>query len=149
MPYVEKSIFIQGDPDEVYSLAKDMEKFPDFMPDVQSVTVTRREGSMTLTDWVTEIDGTEILWTEEDRFDDERRRIQYRLLEGDLDKFEGEWRFDPADGGTRVVLTVDFDFGIPELVNLIGEILTLKVGENSEMMLSSMKARVEGKAGAP
>lgn len=104
---------------------------------------------MTLTDWVTEIDGTEILWTEEDRFDDVRRRIQYRLLEGDLDKFEGEWRFDPVDEGTRVVLTVDFDFGIPELVNLIGDILTLKVGENSEMMLKSMKDRVEGKAGAP
>ncbi len=149
MPYVEKSIIIQGDPDEVYLLAKDMEKFPDFMPDVQSVTVTRREDSMTLTDWVTEIDGTEILWTEEDRFDDVRRRIQYRLLEGDLDKFEGEWRFDPVDEGTRVVLTVDFDFGIPELVNLIGDILTLKVGENSEMMLKSMKDRVEGKAGAP
>jgi ribosome-associated toxin RatA of RatAB toxin-antitoxin module len=149
LPYVEKSIIIQGDPDEVYLLAKDMEKFPDFMPDVQSVTVTRREDSMTLTDWVTEIDGTEILWTEEDRFDDVRRRIQYRLLEGDLDKFEGEWRFDPVDEGTRVVLTVDFDFGIPELVNLIGDILTLKVGENSEMMLKSMKDRVEGKAGAP
>lgn len=149
MPYVEKSIIIQGDPDEVYLLAKDMEKFPDFMPDVQSVTVTRREDSMTLTDWVTEIDGTEILWTEEDLFDDVRRRIQYRLLEGDLDKFEGEWRFDPVDEGTRVVLTVDFDFGIPELVNLIGDILTLKVGENSEMMLKSMKDRVEGKAGAP
>jgi ribosome-associated toxin RatA of RatAB toxin-antitoxin module len=149
LPYVEKSIIIQGDPDEVYLLAKDMEKFPDFMPDVQSVTVTRREDSMTLTDWVTEIDGTEILWTEEDRFDDVRRRIQYRLLEGDLDKFEGEWRFDPVDEGTRVVLTVDFDFGIPELVNLIGDILTLKVGENSEMMLKSMKDRVEGKAGTP
>ncbi len=146
MPYVEKSIIIHGAPDEVYALAKDMEGFPNFMPDVQSVTVTRREGSMTLTDWVTEIDGTEIIWTEEDRFDDAARRIQYRLLEGDLDKFEGEWRFDPVEGGTKVVLTVDFDFGIPELVNLIGDILTLKVGENSEMMLKSMKARVEGTA---
>lgn len=149
MPYVEKSIIIQGDPDEVYLLAKDMEKFPDFMPDVQSVTVTRREGSKTLTDWVTEIDGTEIIWTEEDHFDDARRRIRYCLLEGDLDKFEGEWRFEPVDEGTRVVLTVDFDFGIPELANLIGDVLTLKVGENSEMMLKGMKDRVEGKAGTP
>ena len=146
MPYVEKSIIIQGAPDAVYALAKDMEGFPAFMPDVVSVTVTRREGSMTLTDWVTEIDGTEILWTEEDHFDDAARRIQYRLVEGDMDKFEGEWRFDQVDGGTRVLLTVDFDFGIPELVNLIGDILLLKVGENTQMMLESMKARVEGKA---
>ena len=146
MPYVEKSIIIHGAPDEVYALAKDKEGFPEFMPDVQSVKVVKREGAMTLTEWVTDVDGTEILWTEEDLFDDESRRIQYRLLEGDLDKFEGEWRFDVVPDGTRVVLTVDFDFGIPELANLIGDTLLLKVGENSEMMLQSMKRRVEEKA---
>ena len=146
MPYVEKSIIIHGAPDEVYALAKDMEGFPEFMPDVQSVKVVKREGSKTLTEWVTDVDGTEILWTEEDLFDDEARRIQYRLLEGDLDKFEGEWRFEVVPEGTRVVLTVDFDFGIPELANLIGDTLLLKVGENSEMMLQSMKRRVEEKA---
>lgn len=146
MPYVEKSIIIHGAPDEVYALAKDMEGFPEFMPDVQSVKVVKREASKTLTEWVTDVDGTEILWTEEDLFDDEARLIQYRLLEGDLDKFEGEWRFEVVPEGTRVVLTVDFDFGIPELANLIGDTLLLKVGENSEMMLQSMKRRVEEKA---
>ena len=149
MPYVEKNIIIRGTRDEVYALAKDMEKFPDFMPDVQSVTVTLREPARTLTDWVTEVDGTEILWTEEDLFDDEARRIHYRLLEGDLDKFEGEWRFEEVPEGTHVVLTVDFDFGIPELANLIGETLTLKVGENSEMMLQGMKEMVEGRTVQP
>lgn len=144
MPFVERSIQIDGPPEAVYELAKDMESFPTFMPDVQSVKVVSRNGSSTVTEWVSEVDGTEILWTEEDHFDDANRRIEYRLIEGDLDKFEGEWRFEPVNGGTRVVLTVDFDFGIPELTNLIGATLEVKVGENSEMMLKSMKDRVEG-----
>ena len=45
-----------------------MEGFPEFMPDVQSVKVIKREDNMTVTDWITEIDGTEIIWTEEDHF---------------------------------------------------------------------------------
>src|SRR5690606_14942576 len=133
MPFVERSIQIDGPPEAVYELAKDMERFPSFMPDVQSVKVVSRNGSSTVTEWVSEVDGTEILWTEEDHFDDANRRIEYRLIEGDLDKFEGEWRFEPVNGGTRVVLTVDFDFGIPELTNLIGATLEVKVGETSEM----------------
>ena len=77
MPYVEKSIIIQGDPDEVYLLAKDMEKFPDFMPDVQSVTVTRREDSMTLTDWVTEIDVVDLSSPDQASASHSRRSPRY------------------------------------------------------------------------
>lgn len=146
MPYVEKSIIIQGPADEVYALAKDMESFPEFMPDVQSVKVVERDAARTVTEWNTDVDGAEILWTEEDHFDDAARRITYRLIEGDLEKFEGEWRFEESPEGTRVTLTVDFDFGIPELAALLGDTLEIKVGENSEMMLASMKRRVEDKA---
>ena len=45
-----------------------------------------------------------------------QRRIAYRLIEGDLDKFEGEWNFERTAEGTRVTLTVDgrrFDEGFP------------------------------------
>jgi hypothetical protein len=49
-----------------------------------------------------------------------------------------------SGGGTQVTLTVDYDFGIPELTNLIGPTLEQKVGENSEMMLEGMKRRIEG-----
>lgn len=149
MAYVEKSILIDGPPDEVYLLARDMESYPSFMPDVHSVKVLQRGEHSTITEWVSEVDGTEIIWTEEDLFDDAQRRIRYRLIEGDLDKFEGEWRFDREGEGTRVVLTVDFDFGIPELTHLIGETLEIKVGENSEMMLQNMKARVERQGARP
>ena len=43
-----------------------------------------------------------IEWTEEDRFDDAALRIDYALLEGDLDTFEGAWTFEERDGLTHV-----------------------------------------------
>lgn len=144
MPYVERSILIDGPIEAVYSLAKDMERYPEFMPDVESVKVVSREGNVTITEWVTSVEGTPILWTEKDVFDDEKFRIDYQLVEGDLDKFEGAWQFRVVEGATEVVLGVDYDFGIPELTNLIGPTLHEKVGENSQMMLQGMKRRIEG-----
>ncbi len=144
MAYVERTIVIEGPIERVYELAKDMEAYPEFMPDVESVKVIERDAKRTVTEWETSVDGTPILWTEEDLFDDENFIIDYRLIEGDLDKFEGQWRFSSQGASTQVTLTVDYDFGIPELTNLIGPTLEQKVGENSEMMLKGMKRRIEG-----
>jgi coenzyme Q-binding protein COQ10 len=143
MPYVERTVLIDGPIASVYELAKDMERYPEFMPDVESVRVVRREGNRTVTEWETSVDGTPIFWTEQDIFDDQHYTIEYQLIEGDLDKFEGVWKFEETPEGTRVTLTVDYDFGIPELTNLIGPTLAQKVGENSEMMLQGMKQRIE------
>ncbi|MFC1629243.1 SRPBCC family protein, partial [Gemmatimonadota bacterium] len=63
---------------------------------------------------------------------------------GDLDSFEGEWTFTPVEEGTDVVLTVHFDFGLPNMEELIGPTLELKVRENSEMMLEALKGHFEG-----
>ena len=144
MSYISRSIVAHGDPRAAYELTKDMESFPKFMPDVQSVEVVERRENMTITDWVTEIDGTEIIWTEEDHFDDQQMIVTYKLIDGDLDKVEGQWIFEPCPEGCKITLTVDYDFGIPELVHLIGGVLEIKVTENSDMMLQSLKKRLEG-----
>ena len=86
MTYVARSIIAKGDPRAAYELAKDMESFPKFMPDVQSVEVVKRGENMTVTDWSTEIDGTEIIWTEEDHFDDEHLTVSYKI-QSEMDNF--------------------------------------------------------------
>ncbi|MDQ7822143.1 MAG: SRPBCC family protein [Candidatus Eremiobacteraeota bacterium] len=144
MPYVEASIVIKADADAVYRFAKEQEKFPQYMRDVESVKVLERRESSQMSEWVTSVEGTPIIWIEEDVFDDKNRKITYRLTEGDLDKFEGFWTFTPSSEGTRVVLAVDFDFGIPHLEELIGPTLQTKVRENSDMMLTGIKQFFEG-----
>lgn len=144
MPFVETGIEINASPEQVYELAKNMERYPDFMPDVESINVVERGDNRTVTEWTTNVEGIPICWKEEDVFDDEQIKIGYRLLEGDLDKFEGDWTFTPSESGTQVTLTVDFDFGMPTLADLLGPILKVKVAENSEMMLAGMKKEIEG-----
>jgi len=143
MPYVETTIAIAAPARIVYELAKDQERFPQFMPDVETVKVIERHSDRWITQWKTLVEEAPIEWTEEDRFDDEALRIDYKLLEGDLDKFDGAWTFVERDGQTHVVLGVDYDFGVPTLAELIGPTLEKKVQENCEMMLAALKAEAE------
>ena len=145
MPYVECTIDVAAPAATVYELAKEQERFPDFMPDVETVVVLERHPDHVITRWKTLVEDAPIEWTENDRFDDERLRIDYALIEGDLDTFEGAWTFEQHGGITRVVLSVEYDFGVPTLAELIGPTLEKKVRENSDMMLAALKAEAESR----
>jgi ribosome-associated toxin RatA of RatAB toxin-antitoxin module len=127
----------------VYDLAKDQERFPQYMPDVETVVVVERHPDRVVTRWKTLIEEAPIEWLEEDRFDDAAARIDYRLIEGDLEQFEGSWTFEDGPGGTLVTLGVTYDFGVPTLAALIGPTLEKKVRENAEMMLRALKSEAE------
>jgi ribosome-associated toxin RatA of RatAB toxin-antitoxin module len=145
MPFVETTIVVDAPARIVYELAKDQERFPEFMPDVELVTVLERDDARrrTVSRWKTLVEDAPIEWTEEDYFDDAALRVDYKLLEGDLDTFEGAWTFEERDGATFVRLGVEYDFGVPTLAELIGPTLHRKVRENSEMMLAALKVRAE------
>jgi len=144
MPSVTTSIVVAAPAHDVYALAKDQERFPEFMPDVELVTVLERHAGRTISKWKTLVEDAPIEWIEEDLFDDAALRVDYRLLEGDLDTFEGAWTFEERDGATFVSLDVEYDFGVPTLAELIGPTLHRKVRENSEMMLAALKREAEG-----
>ena len=146
MPYVESTIVVDAPARAVYELAKEQERFPQFMPDVETVTVLERHADFIVTRWKTLVEDAPIEWTEEDRFDDAAIRIDYKLIEGDLDTFEGAWTFVESNGQTLVTLGVEYDFGVPTLAELIGPTLAKKVKENSEMMLAALKSEVEATA---
>jgi ribosome-associated toxin RatA of RatAB toxin-antitoxin module len=148
MAFVEAEITIDAPPRDVYELAKEQERFPDFMPDVETVTVIERHADYIVTRWKTLVEDAPIEWTEEDRFDEFAPRIDYRLIEGDLDRFEGAWTFEESAGRTCVRLTVDYDFGVPTLAELIGPTLKRKVRENCAMMLAGLKSEAEAKVRA-
>ncbi len=143
MPFVAASIVVDAPARDVYELAKDQERFPEFMPDVTSVSVIERHADRVVTAWKTLIEDAPIEWLEEDRFDDAAARIDYRLIEGDLDTFEGSWTFEATPAGTLVSLGVTYDFGVPTLAELIGPTLEKKVRENAEMMLAALKREAE------
>jgi len=143
MPFVETHVVVDAPARAVYELAKDQERFPEFMPDVELVTVLERGAGRIVSRWKTLVEDAPIEWIEEDLFDDDALRVDYKLLEGDLDTFEGSWTFEELDGVTHVTLGVEYDFGVPTLAELIGPTLHKKVRENSEMMLAALKSEAE------
>ncbi|HMM21394.1 MAG TPA: aromatase/cyclase [Selenomonadales bacterium] len=143
MPYVEVTLPVMAKAADIYPIIKEMEKYPEFMPDLVSVEVVEREANATVTRWVSNVDGRIIKWTERDDFDDAGMHIRYRQLDGDLRKFEGEWVLTPLAEGTEIKLTVDFEFGVPMIAGLLNPILKKKVRTNSENMLKAIKDRLE------
>jgi coenzyme Q-binding protein COQ10 len=144
VPFVESVIVVHAPARDAYELAKQQDRFPDFMPDVESVTIVERSPNRIVARWKTLVEDAPIEWLEEDVFDDATLRVDYRLIEGDFDVFEGSWTFVERDGATHVTLGVEYDFGVPTLAELIGPTLERKVRENSEMMLAALKREVEG-----
>ena len=145
MPYVERSIQVAADPKAVYTIAKEMESFPKFMPNVKEVVVVSREPQATITRWHVHVIGRDLRWTERDEFDEQAPAIRYKQLEGDIRKFEGEWRFLPEDGGCRVELTCDAELGVPMLDNLFNPVLKKAIEMNIDSMLSAIKEMAEGR----
>src|ERR1700688_5142975 len=116
MPSLEATILIDAPARTVYELAKDQERFPEFMPDVESITILERDGARVVSHWKTLVEEAPIEWTEVDLFDDEALRVDYRLIEGDLDKFEGTWTFVDREGCTNGPLVVAYACGAPTQV---------------------------------
>lgn len=143
MPLIERSIFVQGDPGDVYELAKDFPAFVEHMPDVRSITVLERGENYAVTEWDVDVMGRSFRWTERDDFDDDARVIRFRQTAGELSRFEGEWRFEEAGDGVRVRLLVDFELGIPMLGALLNPVLAKAVEENTDKLLHALRERAE------
>lgn len=149
MPFVECTIHVAGAPEACYALVKDMESYPKFMDAVKSLRVVERQGSETVSEWAALFQGKLLRWTERDVWDDAHCAQRYQQIQGDLKKFEGEWRCEPEAEGTRITLTVDFDLGIPMLAGMLHPIARLITKRNSESMLAAIKAQVERRQDAP
>jgi coenzyme Q-binding protein COQ10 len=143
---VEASTVIRAPLDRVYALAKDVEGFPRFMPDLESVKVVERTPDGTVTEWVGRVQGRRIRWVEEDRWDDSRHLCVFRQRSGDFTRYEGEWRFDGTPEGTRTSMRVEFELDIPLAGPLLSNLVRFLMRKNCESMLAALKGQLEGVA---
>ena len=149
MAQVEGTVLIRAPLEAAYALAKRVEDFPRFMPDLERLTVLeRRDGVPVLTEWVGIVEGRRIRWIEEDAWDDARHLCRFRQRDGDFDRYEGTWMFSPESGGTRTTIEVDFEFDIPLIGGLLSTLLRLKMKENLERMLGALQRQLESPAQA-
>lgn len=148
MAQVMATTIIRAPLADVYRVAKDVEKFPEFMPDVQSIRVLDRSGSRLTVEWIGIMQGRKIRWVEEETWDDASHRSAFRLVEGDFSKFEGSWSFEAVPEGTQTSLVLDYEMELPLAGALLANLLKVLVRKNLESMLASLKGQLEGAAQA-
>ena len=143
MAQVNASTTIAAPIETVYAVAKAVETFPEFIPDLESVEVLERFNGNTVSRWVGLVQGRKIRWVEEDLWDDRAYRCDFRQREGDFTRYQGSWRFEPVPDGTRTTIDVDFELDIPLAGALLSNLLKMLMRKNIEGMLSALKGQIE------
>ncbi|MEN6549002.1 MAG: SRPBCC family protein [Armatimonadia bacterium] len=146
MPVVKAVVDVAAPLDRVFALARNIEAFPEFMPDVQEVEIMEQEeGGRQISRWVgivKEFKRT-ITWTEEDYWDEVEHECRFSQVEGDFAVYQGTWSFCESDAGTTVVLELEYEYDVPLIGNLIKGLLLRKMQENCDNMLTAIKAEAE------
>jgi uncharacterized membrane protein len=146
MPNVSSNITIAAPVDRVYAIARDVERFPEFMADVESVEILEQTPERQVSRWVSLIKefNRHIKWTEVDYWDDVNKTCRWELLEGDLSRFDGGWKFVAQDEATTSAeLEIEYEYNVPLIGNLIQGILKKKMQDNVESMLAGIKSEAE------
>ncbi len=147
MARVELQVPIRAPVERVYAIARDVESFPQFMPDVKAVKVLEKseDGSRTLTEWTAYASQLklQVKWTEEDIWDDTARTCHFRQVKGDYDMMEGVWRFEPHPEGTLFVCELDYELHVPLLGAVVQKVVHYLVTQNLKGILEGVKQRAE------
>jgi uncharacterized membrane protein len=140
MPIIETEILIPAPLEEVYAVAKDIEQFPEFLSDVESVTILERTPNGFISEWVGVVEklNRKLKWREEDVWDDSTHICRFHAVGGDWDKYDGVWSFAAQDGGTLMKMTLECDVNVP----LIGAIIKGLIGRLAKANIDSMFAGI-------
>jgi uncharacterized membrane protein len=141
MPHVQSEIFIPKPPAHVYACAKDLVGLKPYLKDVESLKVLEDHGSRSKSEWVAVAMGKKVRWIEEEEWFDAELRNRFKSPEGDFDKYEGTWVFKEAEGGTRVVLELDYELNIPIFGGLLQKLVLKLMKENCDSLLAGLKER--------
>jgi len=148
MPRIEQSVTIQAPIAEVYRVAKNVEMFPKFMEDLQSLTVLERspDGLRTVTEWVGLIREfrMNVKWVQEDKWDDAAYRDDFVMLRGDMDRMDGYWQFtSESDQMTRFDSMVDYEYNVPLIGPMVKSLIKKKMTDNLQATMDAIKRESE------
>ncbi|MCS6802981.1 MAG: SRPBCC family protein [Chloroflexota bacterium] len=107
MPELYQEVIVTAPVDEVYPVVAEVEKYPEFLPDVKTV---RREGD--LVEMTVQAGPLELTWVHHATFVD-NREIRLTLVRGPFRRLDGCWTFTPVEGGTRVSYRTVWDLDLP------------------------------------
>lgn len=145
MPTVETSVWIDAPLVTVYEIAKKSESYPEYMQEVQSVTPVERDGARFVADWVGIVPmfGLRVRWRQEEIWNDELHRSEFRQLHGDYDFMNGSWSFIEENGGTRFNQHLEYEYNVPTLGPLVKKVIHSIVVKNLDAINEAFAKRAK------
>jgi ribosome-associated toxin RatA of RatAB toxin-antitoxin module len=144
MPVIEVRRVLAAPLEKVIEIARNVEAYPQFMPDVRSVKVLEStdEGRLQKVEWVGVIKqfAREIRWIQEDRWVSPTR-VEFNQIKGDYDKMEGYWEFADSDGSTEFTNVLDYEYRVPLLGALVTRVVEFLVRQNLESIMDGIEKR--------
>ncbi|MEQ4305835.1 SRPBCC family protein [Plantactinospora sp. B6F1] len=151
MPEVDFDLAIQASVDTVWKTVLDVASYPAYMENVLETRILRDDGQGTrASSWSILLKGAVLEWTEEESIDHDRRRMDFRQIDGDMEHLEGFWHVRPLeDGRVSARLFISFRIGIPLLADMLDPLARKAIHDNSQDMLLGIERRTRQPAGAP
>ena len=151
MGLVKVQVTVDAPCEKVFEMARRVEDYPAFMPDVEDVKVLERDDKTGIAKvkWIAKVEigsiSKKVRWVEEEQWDPKNLKGTFNQVEGDYKYYGGSWNFELSDDNkTKLTLEIDFDLGLPLVGPLINKLLDRLMQTNCQGMLDAIKKRVEG-----
>jgi coenzyme Q-binding protein COQ10 len=125
MPMFNSTRRVRHSPGEMFALVADVEKYPQFLPLCEGLTVRRRTareggGEVVLADMTVGYKAIRETFTSRVTLDRARHRIDVEYVDGPFRYLENRWSFKPHDKGCEVGFFISYEFASRMLGLLMG-----------------------------
>ena len=115
MPQFETIKHVRHPPDEMFALVADVEKYPEFLPLCEALTVRSRKErdgrTVLVADMTVGYKAIRETFTSQVHLKPDENAIDVKYLDGPFRYLSNIWRFDAADdGGADIHFFIDYEF---------------------------------------
>ncbi len=144
MPHFETRRLVKHSPDRMYALVADVEKYPEFLPLCEGLTVRSRKErdgkSLLVADMTVGYKAIRETFTTQVLLKPEEHAIDVKYLDGPFKYLDNKWRFEPApDGGCSVYFFIDYEFKS----RLLGAVMGSMFDRAFRMFAEAFEARAD------
>jgi ribosome-associated toxin RatA of RatAB toxin-antitoxin module len=140
MRRVERSALVPYSPQQMFALVADIVSYPEFVPWVASAELIEQSADHVIGKLQMERAGVRETFTTRNTLKPPGE-IVLSFVSGPFRKLEGRWRFDDLSGrGTRVGLTIEFEFSNPMLSLLLSRTFEKNCGELVDVFVARARS---------
>jgi len=120
MDTIDRSALVPFTPEEMYTLVRDIDAYPLFLPWCHGAKVTSGNDDEAHARIDFSVTGVSRSFTTRNRYQ-RNKMIEMHLVDGPFNRLEGCWRFDPlGEEGSKISLFLKYDFSSRMLGMLVG-----------------------------